>query len=91
MDSNKEVREKILQGFVNTNDEINYKYRSRIIKTSIIIALIISLRIIFGPLVIPNVFGFPSGYNRYFLVKYNNLKKRVFYVNMYVVKKSFIK
>lgn len=72
MDSNKEVQEKLLQGFVNTNDEINYAYRKRFTKVGIIVLLIVTLRMIFGPLVIPNVFGFPAGYNRYFLVKYNN-------------------
>lgn len=72
MDSNKEVEEKLLHGFVNTNDEINNTYKKRITKISIIIIIIIALRIIFGPLVIPNFLGFPTGYNRYFLIKYND-------------------
>lgn len=71
MDSNKEVNEKVLHGMVYTGDEIRYKERKRITKIIIFVVVVILLRIFFGSLILPNIFGFPSGYNRYFLVEYN--------------------
>lgn len=72
MDSNQEIRNEILRDMLNNNDDIKRERKRKLLKIFLSLICILGFRLLVGKILIPNIFGFPSGYNRYFLIEFND-------------------
>ncbi len=72
MNDNFEIRNEILRDMLNNNDDIKRERKRKLLKIFLSLICILGFRLFVGKILIPNVFGFPSGYNRYFLIEFND-------------------
>ena len=72
MNDNFENQNEILRDMLNTNNDIKNDRKIKLLKVFLALICIFVFRILIGRILIPNIFGFPSGYNRYFLIEFND-------------------